>query len=350
MLSSYFLLYSSFFHFPFLYFFFPSSFPLLPFPIFLLPFLPSLPFLSFPSLLLPFPSFPFLLLQSEDIVQVMAAAAAAAAAIILETPSSVDSNRIFKNLPLPLPLPLPSQSLPHFQSQSQSQIHRNYFVSDNSTGEHSPEERSLFNSSESSPMQQHHSQYSQQQQQQQQQYQHSQNTRASYVTSSSYSRHDEALRGNTGCITSASTSCSSFSSGGTTAFNKNRHSGYFTFIITNSTEKKIDVDEVKKSFLRSQTFGLQDELDYDVSSKMQQSKRQIVLLLYYLSLHIYFLQLLFSLCTEILSFFFVKLYCYILSYLLSLSFLFSTFFLSWEEFFIMICCTLPGTVSQFFCS
>ena len=279
-----------------------------------------------------------------------AAAAAAAAAIILETPSSVDSNRIFKNLPLPLPLPLPSQSLPHFQSQSQSQIHRNYFVSDNSTGEHSPEERSLFNSSESSPMQQHHSQYSQQQQQQQQQYQHSQNTRASYVTSSSYSRHDEALRGNTGCITSASTSCSSFSSGGTTAFNKNRHSGYFTFIITNSTEKKIDVDEVKKSFLRSQTFGLQDELDYDVSSKMQQSKRQIVLLLYYLSLHIYFLQLLFSLCTEILSFFFVKLYCYILSYLLSLSFLFSTFFLSWEEFFIMICCTLPGTVSQFFCS
>lgn len=57
--------------------------------------------------------------------------------------------------------------------------------------------------------------------------------------------------------TSCSSSCSSVSSrtSGTANLKKDRDSGYFTFIISNSTVEKIDVEEVKKSFLRTKSFG-----------------------------------------------------------------------------------------------
>jgi hypothetical protein len=60
------------------------------------------------------------------------------------------------------------------------------------------------------------------------------------------------------CQHSSSSSCSSFSTGtvGTTAQKKDRDSGHFTFIVSNTTSKKIDVDNVKKSFLRTQSFGV----------------------------------------------------------------------------------------------
>lgn len=60
------------------------------------------------------------------------------------------------------------------------------------------------------------------------------------------------------CHHSSSSSCSSFSTGtvNTTALKKDRDSGHFTFIVSNSTAKKIDVDNVKKSFLRTQSFGV----------------------------------------------------------------------------------------------
>lgn len=64
--------------------------------------------------------------------------------------------------------------------------------------------------------------------------------------------------GSSSCQHSSSSSCSSFSTGtvGTTAQKKDRDSGHFTFIVSNSTSKKIDVDNVKKSFLRTQSFGV----------------------------------------------------------------------------------------------
>lgn len=56
---------------------------------------------------------------------------------------------------------------------------------------------------------------------------------------------------------SSTSSCSSFSTGtvGTAIVKKDRESGYFTFIISNSTTQKIDVETVKRSFLRTQSFG-----------------------------------------------------------------------------------------------
>ena len=56
---------------------------------------------------------------------------------------------------------------------------------------------------------------------------------------------------------SCSSSCSSVSSrtSGTANQKKDRDSGYFTFIISNSTFEKIDVEDIKKSFLRTKSFG-----------------------------------------------------------------------------------------------
>ena len=64
---------------------------------------------------------------------------------------------------------------------------------------------------------------------------------------------DKECKDNTSC----SSSCSSVSSrtSGTANQKKDRDSGYFTFIISNSALEKMDVEEVRKSFLRTKSFG-----------------------------------------------------------------------------------------------
>ena len=74
------------------------------------------------------------------------------------------------------------------------------------------------------------------------------------------SKHDQTLRGNS-CGTSlcynTASSSSSFSS--TSAVKKDRNAGHFTFVITNSTLKKVDIDELKKSFLRTHCYDTGDD-------------------------------------------------------------------------------------------
>jgi hypothetical protein len=37
------------------------------------------------------------------------------------------------------------------------------------------------------------------------------------------------------------------------------HAGFFTFIITNTSDKKVDIDEIKKKFLKKQNWGWRKE-------------------------------------------------------------------------------------------
>ena len=185
----------------------------------------------------------------------------AAAAMILEKP------RVISEHSKQLPSPSPPSSSPPFLGAQYVQPFRSHYVSEHSLKGHSMLDTSSFSSAENSPQQKHHKQYKQQQQQQ---YPH---IVRSHPVVPCFSKYDETLRDNS-CFTASASSCSSFTSAPTVP--KNRTSGHFTFIVTNSTLRKVDIIEVKKSFSRSQTFGSHDDATSTPYSKMEKSKNNYI--------------------------------------------------------------------------
>ena len=166
----------------------------------------------------------------------------AAAAMILEKPIVMTDSAKQS--------PSPSSSSSLFLGAPFAQSPNHHFVSEHSLRGHSILDTSSFSSTENSPQQKHHKQYRQQYQQQHP------NFVRSHHGVSSFSKYDDTLRDNN-CFAASASSFSSFTSVGTAP--KNRTSGHFTFVVTNSTLRKVDINEVKKSFSRSQTFGSNDD-------------------------------------------------------------------------------------------